>query len=276
MPGLPSRAPRISICIPHWQVRDMMAICLRSIRRNSRRYDLEVIVVDNGSRDDSLGWLRSLSWIRLLERPEEGVSNWPANVFTAWDLGAREARGEFFVTMHSDVFVKRDDWLDPFLREIAMAPDVAGAGGWKLTLENSWYRLQKRALGALLAGAKRTLGRRARGSFREGHYPRDYCALYRRSVIVGEGLTFRPGSDSITGGYAIARQLWDRGYQTRMIPLWEIDRRLVHVAHGTAAVSGEKPLNHRAGQRKAERRANRLMSERWIEELRHDTALDAA
>ena len=120
------------------------------------------------------------------------------------------------------------------------------------------------------------LGRRARGSFREGHYPRDYCALYRRSVIVGEGLTFRPDSDSITGGYAIARQLWDRGYQTRMIPLWEIDRRLVHVAHGTAAVSGEKPLNHRAAQRKAERRADRLMSERWIEELRRDTALDAA
>src|SRR5260221_5128486 len=98
------RPARISLCIPHWQVRDMMSICLRSIRKHSRKYDLEVIVVDNGSRDGSLEYLRSLSWIRLIERPDESVANWPANVYTAWDLGARAARGEFFVTMHSDVF----------------------------------------------------------------------------------------------------------------------------------------------------------------------------
>ena len=67
----PGRSCRISLCIPHWQVRDMMSICLRSIRKHSRKYDLEVIVVDNGSRDHSLDYLRGLSWIRLIERPEE-------------------------------------------------------------------------------------------------------------------------------------------------------------------------------------------------------------
>src|SRR5437899_5852088 len=113
MTGTHSQFPRITLCIPHWQVRDMMSICLRSIRRHSRNYDLEVIVVDNGSRDDSLDYLRSLSCIRLIERPHERVSNWPANVFTAWDLCARAARGRLFVTMHSDVFIKQDGCLDP-------------------------------------------------------------------------------------------------------------------------------------------------------------------
>lgn len=80
----------------------------------------------------------------------------------------------------------------------------------------------------------------------------------------------------MTGGYSIARQLWERGYQTRMIPLWEIDQRLVHVAHGTAAVSGAKPLRHRSGQRKAELRAQELLSEQWVEALRRDGSLDAA
>jgi glycosyltransferase involved in cell wall biosynthesis len=270
------RPARISLCIPHWQVRDMMSICLRSIRKHSRKYDLEVIVVDNGSRDDSLNYLRSLSWIRLIQRPEERVSNWPANVFTAWDLGARAASGEFFVTMHSDVFVKQDDWLDSFLREISISPQVAASGAWKLTLESPWYALQKRVVGSCLAQVKRLFGRRTRGSFRTEHYPRDYCAMYRTGVLTRENLTFCPDDDLKTGGYSIARQLWSRGYETRMIPVWEIARKIVHVAHGTAAVSGEKPLHHRRAQRRAQERARALMAEGWVEQLRRDTLLDAA
>ena len=69
-------ANRISICIPHWQVGDFMAVCLRSIRHYSRHYDIEMIVVDNGSKDESLDWLRSLSWIRLFERPEFRIAVW--------------------------------------------------------------------------------------------------------------------------------------------------------------------------------------------------------
>jgi hypothetical protein len=235
-----------------------------------------VIVIDNGSRDDSLDYLRGLSWIRLIERPQETVSNWPANVFTAWDLGARAARGEFFVTMHSDVFVKHDDWLDPFLREIAVSPQVAAAGAWKLALESPLYALQKRVVGSMLAGIKRLIGRQARSSLREGHYPRDYCALYRTAVLVEQDLTFCPSDISITGGYSIAQQLWTLGYQTRMIPVWEMARNIVHVAHGTAAVSGEKPLHHRSAQLKAEQRARALLTEGWVEQLRRDSHLDAA
>jgi hypothetical protein len=267
---------RVSVCIPHWQVHDMMSICLRSIRKHSRKYDLEVIVVDNGSRDDSLDYLRSLSWIRLIERPEESVSNWPANVFTAWDLGAGIARGEFFVTMHSDVFVRQDDWLDPFLREISISPQVAASGAWKLTLESPLYSLQKRVVGSCLARVKRLFGRKARGSFRTGQYPRDYCAMYRTALLTREKLTFCPEDDLITGGYSIARQLWSRGYETRMIPVWEVAQKIVHVAHGTAAVSGEKPLHHRSAQRRAQDRARALMAEGWVEQLRRDTFLDAA
>jgi len=267
---------RITVCIPHWQVRDMISICLRSLRKHSRKYDLEVLVVDNGSRDESLDYLRSLPWIRLIERPEETVTNWPANVFTAWDAGIRVCTGEFFVTMHSDVFIRQDDWLDLFLREITAGPQVAASGAWKLNLESPWYAMQKRVLGSLVASVKRWTGRRARSSFREGHYPRDYCAMYRTQSIREHGLTFCPNGDLITGGYAIARQLWDHGYETRMIPVWELSRKVIHVAHGTAAVSNAKPLRHRGAQKKAEQRAQALLHEGWIEQLRQDARLDAA
>jgi glycosyltransferase involved in cell wall biosynthesis len=268
-------SPRISLCIPHWQVREIISICLRSIRKHSEKYNLEVIVVDNGSRDESLDYLRSLSWIRLIERPEERVTNWPENAFTAWDLGARAARGEFFVTMHSDVFVKQDDWLDPFLEKITSAPKVAASGAWKLALENPLYSLQKWLVGLCLAQFKRLFGKQSRSTFGIRPFPRDYCAMYRTDVLVNEQLTFCPGNDVITGGYSVARQLWSRGYETRMLPVREVARKIAHVAHGTAAVSPENPLNHRAAQRRAEQRARALLAEGWVELLRRDTSLDA-
>ena len=123
--------PRITICVPHWQVIEDVRPCLRSIRKHSRGENIEVIVVDNGSNDASLDYLRSLSWIRLIERPEEKHTNWPANVFTAWDLVLRQVECDYFVGMHSDVFIKADDWLDPFLREIGRGPRVAAVGSWK-------------------------------------------------------------------------------------------------------------------------------------------------
>ena len=184
MHGCVENRPAITICIPHWQVRPLATICLRSIRKHSRKYDVEVIVVDNGSRDDSLGYLRKLKWIRLIERPDEVHTNWPLNVFTAWDLALREARGEFFVSMHSDVFVKHDDWLDPFLKEITSGANVAGVGGWKLVLESPFYVLQKQLFGYVWASLKQITGLKKKAHWKRGHYPRDYCAMYLRDILL--------------------------------------------------------------------------------------------
>ena len=270
-----STQPLVSICIPHWQVESLAKICLRSIRRHSARYNLEVIVVDNGSADQSLDWLRSLSWVKLIERPEESPANWPLNVFTAWDRGLREARGKYFVTMHTDVFIKRPDWLDPCRREIGRRDDVAGVGAWKLDLESPWYSLQKRVIGRALRTLKGLMGRKSKAANRDGHYPRDYCAMYRRELLLERGLTFRPIHGQ-GGGYSIAKQIWDAGLVTRMIPVPELVPRLVHVAHGTAAIAADKPLNHQQAQRKVERKVARLFAENWVCQLRDDDSLDEA
>jgi hypothetical protein len=273
-------SPKITVCVPHWQVREMMSICLRSIRRHSAKYDLDVLVVDNGSRDGSLDWLRGLSWIRLVERPEETSANWPANVFTAWDFAARHSDAEFLVTMHSDVFVRRDGWLDPFLREFAArpaagAPETAATGAWKLNLESPLYALQKQWFGDALAGIKRVFGRETRGDAEAGRYPRDYCAMYRRDLLVRHDLSFLPEPGEITGGFPIARRLMELGYGMRVFPVAEMARNIVHVTHGSAALT-TKELRHRAAQSKAERRAARLFAEPWVRELRENSHLDAA
>ena len=263
--------PRISVCIPHWQAGLYMTLCLRSIRKHSAKYDLEVIVVDNGSRDESLSYLRRVPWIRLLERPEERPTNWPVNVFTAWDLGLTVATGDYFLSMHSDVFVRSDDWLDPFLREITAGPAVAGTGSWKLEIENPLYAWQKRTIGYAVAKLKSAVGAGKRVEWQQQNYPRDYCALYRRQVLVDHGLTF---CGKTGGGISIARQLWNAGFSTPLFPVREMAKCVYHIAHGTAAIAPDKRLNHARKQKQTERKLARLLEADWIRALQIDWTLD--
>lgn len=264
---------RITVCIPHWQVGDYMRACLRSIRRHSHRYDLDVIVVDNGSRDESLDYLRSLSWIRLIERPEETHTNWPRNVFTAWDLGVRESDSEYFVSLHSDVFIKADDWLDPLLREMERSPRVGAAGCWKLEEGHRLYLWQKRVVGYVTGQIKRLWRRGNPVGFRQ-NYPRDFCAMYRADLLRERDFTFCGVNDYRAGSESIAMQLMDAGYAMGMVPVATMAKRIFHVAHGTAAVSTEKSLNHARAQRKAERRAQELFQKPWVRALLEDESLD--
>jgi glycosyltransferase involved in cell wall biosynthesis len=267
--------PLVSICIPHWQVKKYMTLCLRSLRKHSRSENIEVIVVDNGSRDESLDYLRSLDWIRLIERPEEVHTNWPLNVFTAWDRGLKEARGKYFLTMHSDVFIRQDGWLGPFLREIEKSENIAASGAWKLELEHPLYLWQKRILGYVTNRLKALAGKKKAVGWKQAHYPRDYCAMYRADVIRKHGLTFCPVNGCGGGGYSIARQLWDAGYEVGMIPVRELAQKVFHVAHGTAALVPEKSLNHRRAQKKVEHKVDDLFAQDWILALESDHSLDA-
>ena len=265
--------PRVTVCIPHWESRVLAVPCLRSLRAHATPHaELEVLVVDNGSRDGSLDYLRSLPWVRLVERPRESPANWPRNVFTAWDLAAEIGTGEFLVTMHADVFVRRADWLAPFLREMARGPHVAAAGSWKLQVDHPLYALEKRITGTVERAVKRLLGRRPR-VHGGPPYPRDYCAMYRRTTLLEHGVSFVP-DDRRGGGVHAAERLWAAGFETAVFPVAEMAERVAHVAHGTAAAGHGKPLNHADAQRKAERNLAALLAEPWVRALVEDESLD--
>ena len=58
---------KATVCIVNYKTLDFTRLCLRSIRKFTN-YPYEVIVVDNDSQDESLEYLKSLGWIRLIER----------------------------------------------------------------------------------------------------------------------------------------------------------------------------------------------------------------
>src|SRR4030042_3034176 len=102
---------KVTICIVNYKTPDFIRLCLRSIRKFTK-YPYEVLVIDNDSHDESLDYLKSLGWIRLIERrAKEGESVGGYAHGAGLDLGLENCNTEFFVSMHSDTFVRKENWL---------------------------------------------------------------------------------------------------------------------------------------------------------------------
>jgi len=96
--------PFISVVIPVWNSPMPIAKCLAAIGAQtypSERY--EVLVVDNGSTDDTASVVRSFPFVTLLSEPI-------ASSYRARNLGLKAARGEYVAFTDADC-IPDPDWL---------------------------------------------------------------------------------------------------------------------------------------------------------------------
>ncbi|HUT30545.1 MAG TPA: glycosyltransferase [Sedimentisphaerales bacterium] len=272
--------PLVSICIPHWQVKELITLCLRAIRKYTQTVPIEVIVVDNGSQDESLDYLRGLSWIRLIERAKETPDYWVQAFISALDIGFESSRGEYFVIMHSDTIVKHPGWLERLLSPFDGDPKCAAAGAWKLEWRHPLYELTKKLTDTKRAKLwlRRTFMRDPSAQqLKRELCPRDYCSMYRSEPIRRLGLRFDPkdGWAGYTAGEKMYYQLKEHGYHAVVIDSLEMMNYMVHLAHATAGLRpAERRLGHRHAQKKAERRLHRLFNSDLAKTLAVDDSLD--
>lgn len=270
--------PLVSIVMPHWQVKELVTLCLRSIRKYTGGVSYEVIVVDNGSKDDSLAYLRSLPWIRLIERGEQSPDNWVLAMATALDIGIREARGKYLLILHTDVIFKRDGWLQRLVGAIESDHKYAAAGTGKLETRSPLQIWLKDALDTkrLKLWLRRTLLHDKSAVFLERpNSPRDFCALYKLDVLRKHNLSFVQRG-KLSAGDTMYLQLLEHGYSAAMIPVSEMMSYMDHIAHATAALKpAERALRHAHTQRKSERRVEELFTQPHIKALASDSSLDA-
>ncbi len=94
----------VSVVIPNWNGMRYLRSCLESLRKQSYR-DFEVIIVDNGSTDGSVEFVReSFPEVRLLEfEINHGFS-------VAVNEGIRCSAGEYVALLNNDTEV-HPDWL---------------------------------------------------------------------------------------------------------------------------------------------------------------------
>jgi glycosyltransferase involved in cell wall biosynthesis len=110
--------PFISVIIPVWNSPDLIAKCLTAIGVQTYPRDrFEVLVVDNGSTDETAAVARSFPFVTLLSEPNPGS-------YRARNLGLNSARGEYVAFTDADC-VPAPEWLAMAARAAIQHP---GAG----------------------------------------------------------------------------------------------------------------------------------------------------
>ncbi|UCG48058.1 MAG: glycosyltransferase [Phycisphaerales bacterium] len=223
----------------NYKTLDLTRLCLRSIRRFTT-YPHEVIVIDNDSQDASLDYLKSLTWIRLIERRAKAGEPGGGYAHAAGlDLGLESCNTEFFVSLHSDAYAIKDNWLNHLVGCFGKDRQVACVGSGKIELDPKWRALLKKATD--LRTFKRKILRKPDpvGEFR--YYNRTICSLYRTDILRKEALSFLMGRESgLTGGKKLYFELVDRGYRTVELHPWHMGRYIIHIAHATQAVNSRE------------------------------------
>ncbi len=130
--GTNPERPPVSIVIPNWNGLKWLPDCLDSLARQTLPPD-EVIVVDNGSSDGSLDYLR-------VEHPGVTVMELGRNTGFAHAVnrGIERARHELVGLLNTDV-VLADDWLARMSHALTREPggaEVAAVAGKMLELDD--------------------------------------------------------------------------------------------------------------------------------------------
>lgn len=246
----------VTILVPNYRTPDITKICLRLLRKHTRPELADIVVIDNYSKDESTEYLKKLQWIELIEREgipgESGVQAHSR----ALDLALKKVNTPYILSIHTDTFVKRDDWLDILLAEFDT--NTAGVGSWKLESKNIVRRAGIRFeqswkfLLHSLFGYKRYNPNRLDNDSR---YLRSHCAIYKTEIIRKLNTHFADGDD--TAGKVMHHKMREAGYKMKFLPSHFLGKYVDHLNHATSILNPElrrTAKNSKTGQKKIQKK----------------------
>ncbi len=115
----------ISVIIPVRDSESTIEKCLTSIKAlNYPQENIEIIVIDDGSNDNTPNILKNINGIKILHTAGIGPSS-------ARNLGIKEATGEFIAFTDADCIVGKN-WINGLLKGFT-SEDIASVGGNQLS-----------------------------------------------------------------------------------------------------------------------------------------------
>lgn len=122
---IPTDTPKVSILILTYNNLQLNQLCLQSLYCNTTYPNFEVIVVDNGSTDETPDWLKlyavthsNLKLILNLENRGFAGGN---------NQAAREATGEYLIFLNNDTVVTQG-WVERLMKHLQTTPEIGLVG----------------------------------------------------------------------------------------------------------------------------------------------------
>jgi O-antigen biosynthesis protein len=125
---LPHCLPRVSLLVPTRDGYTHLSRCVDSIERLTRYPNLELIVLDNQSRDPTT--LAYFAELQATGKARVVKYDHPFNYSAINNFGARHASGDVLLLLNDDVEVTAADWIEDMLSYLCR--DGVGAVGAKL------------------------------------------------------------------------------------------------------------------------------------------------
>lgn len=118
-------APRVSVIILAYNNWSFTSACINSVMRFSDYENLEIIVVDNASRDETPSMLRRMA--RRDERIKIIVNDSNLGFAGGNNVGLAAASGEYLILLNNDTYVTRG-WIRDLIRPLRMDDSIGLAG----------------------------------------------------------------------------------------------------------------------------------------------------
>ena len=115
------KQPLVSVVILNWNRPQDTIECIRSLKKQTYK-NIEIIILDNGSTDDSIEVLRAEVGITLVENPKN-------RGFTGGHIdGLKHVTGEFVFVLNNDAVVNTD-YIKKAIAILNKDDNVAVVGG---------------------------------------------------------------------------------------------------------------------------------------------------
>ncbi|GBQ21834.1 glycosyltransferase [Acetobacter estunensis NRIC 0472] len=151
---LPTRRPHVSIIVPTRDRAEYLRTCLQDVLHETAWEELDVLVLDNGSREDEM--LRLLDDVARDPRVRVLTCDEPFNWSRLNNAGVAATRGELVLLLNDDVAIRHPDWLEEMVRQ-ALRPGVGIVGARLLypddTIQHAGVALSEDGAAHLLRGA---------------------------------------------------------------------------------------------------------------------------
>lgn len=192
--------PNISVVIPAYNEGKNISKCIESVYDSN--YDLskiEVIVIDDGSTDNTLSILQKYENIKILKQDHGGKSE-------ALNLGVRNAKNDFILSIDADSTIDRNcikELVKPLIN-----PEIGATTGTSKVknIKSIWTIFQN------IEYHYNNLVRKSFSSvFNNGIWFFGALACYRKSILEKIGLFKK---DTLTEDMDIALEIYKAGYKT--------------------------------------------------------------